>query len=96
MFKLFEFCTKTHITFKFEDFLYKQMNSIAMGSLLASACADIFFTKCEYNIIHNLLNSLNILFYYRFVDDILFIISEDKNKNDLIKLILFIKISNLL
>ena len=66
--KLFEFCTK-NITLKFKDFFYKQINGVAMGSPLAPALTEVFFTKIENDFI-NKPNPLKILFYYRFVDDI--------------------------
>ena len=71
---LFKFCTE-NITFKFKDFYYKQMNGVAISSPLAPALAEIFLTKLENEFIINSLNSLGILFYYRFVDDIFFILA---------------------
>ena len=46
------------------------MNGVAISSPLAPALAEIFLTKLENEFIINSLNSLGILFYYRFVDDI--------------------------
>ena len=82
--KLFEFCTK-NITLKFKDFFYKQINGVAMGSPLAPALTEVFFTKIENDFI-NKPNPLKILFYYRFVDDIFVILPKDENENEFLKI----------
>ena len=64
-----------------------------MGSLLAPALAEVFFTKIENEFIINSSNHLWILFYYRFVDDIFVILPKNVDEHELLKyLIIFLKI----
>ena len=47
-----------------------------MGSPLAPALAEVFLKNLESKFINNLINPLEILFYYRFVDDIFVILPQ--------------------
>ena len=78
--RLFKFCTKI-TTFKFGDFYYKQINGAAMGSPLAPALAEVFLRTLESTFINVPLNPLEILFYYRFVDDIFVILPQNIDEN---------------
>ena len=75
------------ITFKFADFFYKQMNSVAMKSPLAPALAKVFLTKIKNDFINKQSNHLKILFYYRFVDDIFVNLPEDENEKEFLKIL---------
>ena len=57
------------------------MNGIAMGSSLAPALAEVFFTKIKNEFIINSSNPLGILFYYRCADDIFVIVPENVDEN---------------
>ena len=64
-----------------------------MGSPLAPALAEVFFTKIENYFINKPSNPLKILFQYRFVDDIFVILPENENEKDFLKIFnTFIKI----
>ena len=82
--KLCKLCTN-HITFNFRDCFYKQMNGVAMGSLLAPTLADEFHTKIKNDFITFPLNPLNILLYYRFVAYIIVILPENEDEHKFLK-----------
>ena len=67
------------------------MNGVAIRSTLAPALAKVFITRNENDFINKPSNPLKILFYYRFVDILLFIKMKMK-KNFFKYLILFITI----
>ena len=77
---LFKFCTKSN-TFKFGDFYYKQINGVAMGSPLTPALSEVFLRNFENKFINIPLNPFQILFYYRFLDDIFVVLPQDIDEN---------------
>ena len=72
---LLRFCTED-VSFQFSDVFYKQTNGVTMGSSLAPILAEIHLSNFENkNIFIDI--SLKQFFYYRYVDDIFMIISEN-------------------
>jgi hypothetical protein len=59
--------------FKFQQRIYQPEQGIAMGSPISGIIAEIFLQNFEDENIKHLLDSKNIAFYTRYVDDILII-----------------------
>jgi hypothetical protein len=81
------FCMKQNY-FRFNDQYYRQREGLAMGSPLSPLMADIFMDNFENKY---LVHDRNILYYYRYVDDILICWTGTKRQLD----ILFNKINNI-
>ena len=65
--------------FKFQDQFYKQTDGLAMGSPLSPLLAEMFMSDFEESFL-NTPQSGKILFWYRYVDDILVGFTGDKNE----------------
>jgi hypothetical protein len=63
--------------FEFQETIYHPNKGVAMGSPISGTMAEIFLHHIENKHIKQLLNSKNITFYTRYVDDI-FIIYDTK------------------
>ena len=72
---LFSFVT-TQYHFLFNDFIYDQIDGVAMGSLLAPILADLFMGHHEKSRLENYKNS-KILIYRRYVDDIFCLLDNE-------------------
>jgi hypothetical protein len=59
--------------FSFENKLYQLEKGISMGSPISNAIAEIFLQHIENTHLKQLLDTKNIIFYTRYVDDILMI-----------------------
>ena len=70
---------KFYIFFQFGDTVYKQVNGISMGSPLAPVLADVYLNKFEEKYINEKFH--DIIFYYRYVDDIFILIKDSMNVN---------------
>jgi hypothetical protein len=57
---------------------YEQTNGLAMGAPTSALFTDIFLQYTEHNFIIPIINKYNILYYCRYVDDILILYNEDK------------------
>jgi hypothetical protein len=64
--------------FAFQDKIYQPQKGISMGSPISSIMAEIFLQHLEEQCIKQLLDSRNIIFYTRYVDDILIIYDSNK------------------
>lgn len=65
--ELTQICMKQNY-FKFNDKIYLQTEGLAMGSPLSPLMAELFMNDFENK---NIVNNNNILYYYRYVDDII-------------------------
>ena len=54
----------------FNNKYYKQVDGVAMGSLLGPALANIFMSSFESKCLRDCLNDFKPMFYRRYVDDI--------------------------
>ena len=68
-------CTKT--IFSFNDILYKQIDGVAMGSILGPLLSNIIMADLETTVIQPLISSNIIKFYGRYVDDTLVLIKPE-------------------
>ena len=68
-------CRKT--IFSFNNILYKQLDGVAMGSVLGPVLANIVMTELENVIIRPLFNKNIIKFYIRYVDDTLLLVKPE-------------------
>ena len=76
--KYFEFAVKGN-HFIFKNYLYEQVDGVAMGSPLGPSFANIFMCALEQNFLSNFPSFYKLLFHQRFVDDT-FCILENRNK----------------
>ena len=60
-------CTKA--TFPFDGKIYKQIDSVSMGSLIGLALANVIMTEFERLVVDKLIKDGLIKFYFRYVDD---------------------------
>jgi hypothetical protein len=58
---------------------YEQTNGLAMGAPASAKFADIFLQYIEHNFVIPVINKYNILYYCRYVDDILILYNEEKS-----------------
>ena len=65
---------------QFDQKIYQPNKEIAMGSPISGLIAEIFLQYFEQHIIKNSLDNNNIIFYNRYVDDILIIFYSKKNQ----------------
>ena len=59
--------------FTFQDLIYHPNKGVAMGSIISGTMAEIFLQYIENRHLKQLLDSKNIIFYTRYVDDIFII-----------------------
>jgi len=64
--------------FTFQQTIYQPTQGIAMGSPISSLIAEIFLQQYEDKKIKHLLDTKNIAYYARYVDDILIIFDTTK------------------
>ncbi|XP_050498525.1 uncharacterized protein LOC126886857 [Diabrotica virgifera virgifera] len=80
---LLKFCLSQDF-FTFNDIIYRQAQGLAMGNPLSPLLADLFLNNLEVNIFDNNSSNQNsfqkILYWFRYVDDVLAII--DGNSTD--------------
>ena len=62
--------------FTFNNTYYKQVDGVAMGSLLGPAIANIFMCSFESNWLQDCLNDFKPVFYRRYVDDLFVMFSS--------------------
>ncbi|PSN47869.1 hypothetical protein C0J52_01233 [Blattella germanica] len=67
--------------FTYDNNFYLQKDGLPMGSPLSSIVSEIFLQNLENKYIESLKQKLNIVFYGRYVDDILIIYNNVKNQN---------------
>ena len=72
-------CIET--AFSYNNKLYKQIDSIYMGSSLGPVLANIIMMELEKIVISDLINSGLIKFYVRYVDNTLLLAKEDDIDN---------------
>ena len=70
--------------FVFKNIIYQAEKGVAMGSPISNTIAEIFIQHFENTHIKHILDYKNIIFYTRYVDDILIIYDTDKTNSDLI------------
>jgi hypothetical protein len=70
--------------FQYEGKFYKPNSGVAMGSPLSGMLAEIFLQDLEQQRIKHLLEDGNIIYYNRYVDDIIIINNETKIKPQII------------
>ena len=82
--------------FTFNNKYYKQVDGVAMGSLLGPAITNIFMCSFESNWLQDCLNDFKPVFYRRYVDDLFVMFSSPNHaatfkeyKVGFIKLLLF-------
>jgi hypothetical protein len=68
---------------QFDQKIYQPNKGIAMGSPISGLIAEIFLQYFEQHIIKNSLDNNNIIFYNRYVDDILIIFYSKKTNYDI-------------
>ena len=68
----------------FQIKIYKPEKGVSMGSPISSTVAEIFLQRSEDININKLLDTENIIFYTRYVDDILIIYDTKRTHHDLI------------
>ena len=73
---LLDSCTKT--TFSYDNIFYQQSDGGSMGSSLAPVLANIILTEFEKLLVMPLLESGILIFYCRYVDDMLVLVKEDQ------------------
>lgn len=73
--ELLELCTK-NMHFSFNSNIYRQVDGVAMGSPLGPVLANIFMVHLENNLVPSLSEVMSL--WYRYVDDTLTFIQEDK------------------
>ena len=66
----------------FQEKIYQPDKGIAMGSPISGTIAEIFLQHLEHIHIRPLIDSKQILFYTRYVDDILFIYDTESTNQD--------------
>jgi hypothetical protein len=66
--------------FTFNGSLFKQIKGLSMGNKLSGILADLFIDKIE----KQLVETHNIFYYYRYVDDILLILKSKEEANALL------------
>jgi hypothetical protein len=71
--------------FTFQNKIFQPQKGISMGSPISSITAEIFLQYLEEQYIKQLLDSRNIIFYTRYVDDILIIYDSNKIQPKLIE-----------
>jgi hypothetical protein len=69
---------------KFDSKYYQPKKGLAMGSPISALIAEIFLQHHEEQLMKDILDSTNIIFYNRYVDDILIIYNYNQiNKDDI-------------
>jgi hypothetical protein len=58
---------------------YEQTNVLAMGAPTSALFADIFLQHIEHNFVISIISKRNILYYCRYVDDILILYNEENS-----------------
>jgi hypothetical protein len=59
--------------FTFQNQIYQPDNGVAMGSPISGTIAEIFLQKLERTHIKHLIDAKHLIFYTRYVDDILIV-----------------------
>ena len=77
--------------FQYDNFFYKPQKGIAMGSPISGMLAEIYLQYIENDYIKHSFDSNEIIFYRRYVYDILIIYNQNKIKEDQI----LVKINNI-
>ena len=72
-------CMKT--AFSHNNKVYKQIDSVSMGSSLGPILANIIMMKLEEIVVSDLINSSLIKFYIKYVDDTLLLAKENEIAN---------------
>ena len=72
--------------FEFQETIYHPSKGIAMGSPISGTMAEIFLQHIENKHIKQLLDSKNIVFYTRYVDDIFIIFDTTRITPDEIQI----------
>ena len=62
--------------FSFDNSIYRQVDGVAMGSPLGPVLANIFMAHLENNLVPSLSNVMSL--WYRYVDDTITFIQDDK------------------
>ena len=73
--ELLVLCTK-NMHFSFDNSIYRQVDGVAMGSPLGPVLANIFMAHLENNLVPSLSNVMSL--WYRYVDDTITFIQDDK------------------
>ena len=63
--------------FSYNNKVYKQIDSVSIGSSSGPVSANIIMTELEKIVVSDLINSGLIKFYIRYLDDTLFLAKED-------------------
>jgi hypothetical protein len=85
--------------FQFDLEYYEQNDGLAMGAPTSAISAETYIRSMEHTQIHHILNTQQIIAYFRYVDDIL-IIYDNKNTdikqtlNEFNKLTTCVKVHN--
>ena len=75
-------CTLNQNYFLYDSKFYHQKDGLPMGSSLSSNISEIFLQHLEQNNIEKLIKQHSIVFYGRYVDDILLIYNSNNDLND--------------
>ena len=70
--------------FTFQNKIYKPEKDVSMGSLISSTIAEIFLHHFEDICIKQLLDTKNIIFYTRYIDDVLIVYDTTRKTTDFI------------
>ena len=70
--------------FQYKDTFYQPVNGIAMGSPLSGTIAEIYLQFAEETYIKQWWNTNEIMYYKRYVDDVLIIYNNQKIKDHII------------
>jgi hypothetical protein len=76
--------SRTH--FIFNGQYYSQINGVAMGSPVGPLLADIFLVHLEKELMHRL-EEKGVVYWRRYVDDVLAIVRKDTNVDELINIL---------
>jgi hypothetical protein len=66
----------------FDNKYYQPNKGVAMGSPISALVAEILLQHYEENLLKNILDNSNIIYYNRYVDDILIIYDHSKTNNN--------------